>query len=162
MVHIITVRTHIQRERSVGMVYFAVMRYKEHKVDCEFIYVGIIFYIRVIFLYLATNSGSHLEWERKRASTTLWSLIGVWYKFLQGGNKYTAIPSPPFLSPVLLHILALSYAKQMETIDMLMRQGLFHSSPGATSPHTYKCVCVYTVTGYPHAHLMGPAAWSST
>lgn len=57
MVLIIAVKTHTNTEREVlAHVYFAVMRHREHKVECEFTYVGDIFYIRVIFLYFATNS----------------------------------------------------------------------------------------------------------
>lgn len=66
MVNKITVR-HTYRDRSVGKVYLGVMRHKAHvKLDCEFTYVGIIFYIKVIFFYIATNGGSHLETERDR------------------------------------------------------------------------------------------------
>lgn len=109
------------------------------------------------------------EREKERQHSILWSLISalsVWYKFLQGGDKYTAVPALPphpsfFLSPVLLHILALSCAKQMESIDMLMRQGLLHSSPGATTPHVH----VYIQwLGYRRALLRGspPTAHTQT
>ena len=69
-------------------------------------------------------------------------MLSVRYKFLQGEDEYTAIPALPphpafFLYPVLLHILALSCAKQMESIDMLMSRGLLHSSPGATIPYAH-------------------------
>ena len=100
--------------------------------------------------------------REERESPTLWSLISalsVRYKFLQGGDKYTAIPGPPphpsfFLSPVLLHILALSCAKQMESIDMLMRQGLLHSSPRATSTHTHTHTHTHT-----RAHMCIYSNW---
>lgn len=108
--------------------------------------------------------------REERESPTLWSLISalsVRYKFLQGGDKYTAVPGPPphpsfFLSPVLLHILALSCAKQMESIDMLMRQGLLHSSPRATSPHTHthSCAHVYIQQLDIGMHVwVGPPTW---
>lgn len=92
---------------------------------------------------------------RKRDESEYHAVIfnkSVQYKFLQGADKYTAIPNPRFLSPVLLQIMALSCAKQMEPIDMLMRHGLLHNTPTATSTHTHMCI----ITGYAHAHSMPP------
>lgn len=55
--------TRIQRESDevLSHVHFAFMRHREHKVKCEFTYVGGIFYVRATLTHFATNSGAHLD-----------------------------------------------------------------------------------------------------
>lgn len=59
---IIAVKTHLQRERERGwkrevsaLVYFAVMRHREHKVERELTYVDDIFYMIPLLFYSATS-----------------------------------------------------------------------------------------------------------